>query len=298
MLTRTSKVADGWAYGHACYSNRSGWFPEECFRPDDWDNSSRSSSQADQGSAQQSWKWWKDPAYAGTSGSGRRAAEEEQQGHRSMKRQKPFDESWKKGIGSKNQNWVQGDDNPEGPFHEGLPESYLANATLEEIEKMEKQIANWLDRARLLDVATVVAPASQMGGIFAKIFFEDHLAKVNALHPTPGFDIKEEMDKDIDQLPLTTCALCGSWTEQGYPCFCVNDVEEILHKKYSRRVQKGEIRADHRLPPKELRALALNDGKMRCAFGSCFGEPCNSSGHRTQTHKIAVAEAEHLQEAR
>ena len=36
VLTRTSKVADGWAYGNVYYNDRSGWFPEECFQPDEW----------------------------------------------------------------------------------------------------------------------------------------------------------------------------------------------------------------------------------------------------------------------
>ena len=101
---------------------------------------------------------------------------------------------------------------------------------------MEKNITNWLDRVRLLELSTVVAPLSQMGGIFAKIFLQDHMAKVNAKHPSPGFDVKAEMDKEVEQLPLTTCGVCFSWTEQGHPFFCANDVEEKLYKEYSGRV--------------------------------------------------------------
>ena len=61
---------------------------------------------------------------------------------------------------------------------------------------------NWHERVRLLANALVVAPLSQMGGIFAKAFFRALMILVANHVLSPGFDVDAAMEEEVDQVPV------------------------------------------------------------------------------------------------
>ena len=122
VLTGPGKAVDGWVCGTA--NARRGWFPESHFQKDEeieeveWDTSSQSSSQ-------QGWDWWRD--------------------YQPPRREREYNRDYKKGIGSRYRNFASPHD---GPFHNGLPDSFEEIATNLEKKDMQRNITNWHERVR------------------------------------------------------------------------------------------------------------------------------------------------------